>query len=384
MYGKTKYNFIRKIYSILMLLSLILFLFIWPVNQASAIRLKDLASVKGVRNNQLIGYGLVVGLNGTGDGKNTAFTTQSLANIMKNMGMKINPDTLKVKNVASVMITAKLPPFVKIGQTIDVTLSSLGDATSLQGGTLLATPLKGLDNQVYALAQGPISIGGFEVEGGSSAGRQKNHLTVARIPNGASVEKEVPVSFFNKENISLSLDTPDFTTVSRMVAAIDSFLGGPHAKAIDGATVDITVPEKYQNQEIAFLAAIENLEVTPDGPAKVVLDERTGTVVMGENVRISQLALSHGNLSLQVTAGKARSPTTAELLKSPATEELLLAEENVTAGDTGKRLVTFSAGATLGEVVRALNSVGVAPRDLIAIFQSIKASGALQAELEII
>lgn len=384
MHKRAEYNFIRKNYSILMLLGLILFLFIWPVNQASAIRLKDLASVKGVRNNQLVGYGLVVGLNGTGDGKNTAFTAQSLANVMKNMGMKINPDTLKVKNVASVMITAKLPPFVKIGQTIDVTLSSLGDASSLQGGTLITTPLKGLDNQVYAIAQGPISIGGFEVEGGASAGRQKNHLTVARIPNGASVENEVPVSFFNKKNITLSLDTPDFTTIARMVAAIDTFLGEPHARAIDGATVDITVPKKYQNQEIAFLAAIENLEVVPDGPARVVLDERTGTVVMGKNVRISQLALSHGNLSLQVSAGKARSPTTAELLESPATEELLLAEESVTTGDTGQRFVTLTPGATLGEVVRALNSVGVAPRDLIAIFQSIKASGALQAELEII
>lgn len=234
------------------------------------------------------------------------------------------------------------------------------------------------------MAQGPISIGGFETEGGASTGRQKNHLTVARIPNGASVEREVPVSFFNKENITLSLDSPDFTTIARMVSSIDNFLSGPYAKALDGATVEITVPENYRNQEIAFLAAIENLEVTPDAPAKVVLDERTGTVVMGEKVRISELALSHGNLSLQITAEKSRSPTTAELLQSPATEKLLLAQQNVTTGDTGNRLVTLKLGTTLGEVVRALNSVGVAPRDLIAIFQSIKASGALQAELEII
>jgi len=355
----------------------------FPAGRAEAVRLKDLASVKGVRDNQLVGYGLVVGLNGTGDGNNAAFTTKGLANILKNMGVKIDPQTLKVKNVASVMVTAKLPPFVKVGQGIDVILSSVGDATSLQGGTLVATPLKGLDNKVYAIAQGPMSIGGFEVEG-AIAGRQKNHLTVARIPNGASVEREVPFSFVNKEEISISLDRPDFTTISRMVEEIDRFLGGSFARARDGATVDIEVPENYRQQEVSFLAALENLEITPDIPAKVVLDERTGTIVMGENVQISQLALSHGNLSLQVRAAKSRSPTKEELLESPATEELLLGRESVTTGAVGHRLVTIPEGTSLGEVVRALNSVGVAPRDLIAIFQSIKASGALQAELEII
>ena len=362
------------------LLILLLVVIVGTANEAHATRLKDIASVKGVRNNQLIGYGIVVGLDGTGDGNNTSFTTDGLVNIMKNMGVKVDRDKIRVKNVASVMVTAKLPPFVKIGQTIDVTISSLGDASSLQGGTLLATSLKGLNNQVYAIAQGPVSIGGFEEAGGAIEGRQKNHLTVARIPSGASVEREVPVSFADKDSITISLDTPDFTTISRMVKAINGFLGGQNAKAVDGATVDITIPDNFHNQQIAFLAAIENLEIVPDAPAKVVLDERTGTVVMGEKVRIKSLALSHGNLSLQVTAAP-RPQATAEQGQTPAGEA---SASELIAPSKGEKLVTLEEGATLGEVVRALNSVGVAPRDLIAIFQSIKASGALQAELEIL
>lgn len=352
------------------------FLFIlWPFADAGAVRLKDVVAVKGVRANQLIGYGLVVGLNGTGDGNQAAFTGQGLINMMKNMGVHVPKTGIKVKNVASVMITAQLPPFVKVGQTIDVTLSSLGDASSLQGGTLVSTPLKGLDGKVYAIAQGPISIGGFEAIG-EAAGVQKNHQTVARIPGGASVEREVPVSFAGKDTITFTLNNPDFTTVSRMVAAIDDHLGGPFAKARDGASVDITVPEEYRENEIALLGALEKLEIIPDRTAKVVLDERTGTVVMGENVRISQVAISRGNLSLQVMVPAA----------GPATDELIqeMSRPNVPFRKQENRLVRLPAGASLGEVVRALNSVGVTPRDLIAIFQSIKAAGALQAELEII
>lgn len=336
---------------------------------ALAARIKDLAAVKGVRDNQLVGYGIVVGLNGTGDGKNAAFTTNGLANLMRNMGVKIDPQEIKVKNVASVIVTAKLPPFVKAGQAIDVTLSSVGDASSLQGGTLLATPMKGLDNQVYAIAQGAISIGGFEVQG-AQTGRQKNHLTVARIPAGASVEREVPVSFAQKKSIAISLTTSDFTTAHRMTGAINQALGGKYAQAKDGATVEVTVPDTYKESEIALLATLENIEVTPDRTARVVLDERTGTVVMGENVRLTALALSHGNLSLQIT------PTPPATPPSP--------EKVMVSGNNGQKLVNFAEGTSLGEVVRALNAVGVAPRDLIAIFQTMKASGALQADLEII
>jgi len=334
---------------------------------AHAVRLKDLASVKGVRNNQLVGYGIVVGLDGTGDGNKAAFTGQGLNNMLNNLGVKVDPEGTRVKNIASVMVTATLPPFFKVGQKIDVTLSSVGDATSLQGGTLLVTPLKGLDNNVYAMAQGPISVGGG-TEGRATA-RQANHLTVARITNGASVEREVPVSFANKESITISLASPDFTTISLMKTAIDTYLGGAYATARDGASVDVTVPAKYRAQEIALLAALENIEINPENRARVVLNERTGTVVMGDNVTINQLALSHGNLSLQV---------------KPPPQPGAPANAPVDTAKIGQKVVTLQPGVTLGEVVRALNSVGVAPRELIAIFQAIKAAGALQAELEII
>ena len=334
---------------------------------AHAVRLKDLATVKGVRNNQLVGYGIVVGLNGTGDGNKAGFTGQGLTNMLNNLGVKVDPEATKVKNIASVMVTATLPPFFKAGQSLDVTISSVGDATSLQGGTLLATPLKGLDNNVYAMAQGPISTGNDPAARG--AAKQANHPTVARISNGASVEREVPVSFANKESITISLATPDFTTISLMKTAIDAYLGGAYATARDGASVDVAVPPKYKAQEIALLAALENIEITPERKARVVLNERTGTVVMGDNVTLNQFALSHGNLSLQV---------------KPPPQPGVPANSPNDPVRVGQKVVTMQSGVTLGEVVRALNSVGVAPRELIAIFQAIKAAGALQAELEII
>ena len=320
--------------------------------EASGARLKDLASIKGVRSNQIIGYGLVVGLDGTGDGNKAGFTTQTLANLMEHMGVQVNSKNIAVKNVASVMITAQLPAFAKTGQAIDITLSSMGDSTSLKGGTLIATPLKGLDGKIYAMAQGQVSIGTDDTK----------HLTVARIPNGASVEQEVPVDLTNKESIAVSLNKPDFTTVSRMATAINTFFGENSAKAQDGATLNVAVPEKYRNNTISFLASLENLEITPDARAKVILNERNGTVVMGENITISQLAISHGSLSLQITPESQAS----------------------TDGTQGDRVVTLKQGATLGDVVRALNAIGATPKDLSAIFQSMKASGALQAELEII
>ncbi len=377
----------RHVQTLIIFLALAFFL---APADADAVRLKDIASVKGVRNNQLIGFGLVVGLDGTGDGKQTGFTSQGLINVMKNMGVHVNKDDVNVKNVAGVMVTAQLPPFVKAGQTIDVILSSIGDCSSLQGGTLITTSLKGLDKKVYAIAQGPISIGGFAVSGGATTGIQKNHLTVARIPDGATVEREVALSFAGKDEIVISLNEPDFTTVSRAVEALNSYLGGEFARAQDGATVVISVPDLYRDQEVMLLAGLENVDILPDVRAKVVLDERTGTVVMGENVRISRLALSHGNLSLQIGAepGSAarsglKTPTTEELLQSPSTEDLLLSQREV-VGEKGSKVMTLPAGVSLGEVVRALNSVGITPRDLIAIFHSIKAAGALQADLEII
>ncbi len=336
-----------------------------PLPQAAASRIKELASVQGVRDNQLVGFGLVVGLNGTGDGNKAAFTSQGLINMLENMGVHVNPADVKVKNVAGVMITATLPPFVKAGQSIDVTISSLGDASSLQGGTLVTTPMKGLDGQVYAIAQGPLSIGGIEVEGGATVGVQKNHLTVGRIPAGATVEREVGLTFNDHRALILSLKHPDFTTVARMVEVIDQGLGGSFARAVDGATVEVMVPEAFVKQEVALLSRIESMEVESDTAARVVLDERTGTVVMGENVRLKQLALSHGKLSLRIGPGQAK-------------------EQPLVVPGQDNKLVTLNEGASLGEVVRALNSVGVTPRDMIAILQSIKAAGALMAELVII
>ena len=354
----------------------LVFVFLLPL-QAGAVRLKNIASVKGVRDNQLVGYGVVVGLDGTGDGNKASFTTKGLANMLKNMGMPVNQADIKVSNVAGVIITATLPPFFKSGQTIDVTLSSLGDASSLQGGTLVTTPLKGLDGEVYAIAQGAVSIGGFAVQSNQNT-VQKNHLTVARIPNGATVEREVAVNFSGKDQITFSLNSPDFTTVSRMVHAVDTYLAGKYAVAVDGATVNVTVPEKYRQKEITLLADLENINITTDSLARVVIDERTGTVVMGSDVQIGELALSHGNLSVQIS-GNQRSVISGELLS-----EEKAAMNNAQGGENKGRLINLNPGVTLGELVRALNSVGVAPRDLIAIFQTIKAAGAMQAELEII
>ena len=372
----------QKLINILMLIFLC-----WPTSQAEAVRIKDLAAVKGVRHNQLIGYGLVVGLNGTGDGNKAAFTTQGLVNMLKNMGMPVNENDIKVKNVAGVLVTANLPPFVKAGQTIDVTLSSLGDASSLQGGTLVATPLKGLDDEVYAIAQGPVSIGGFKTRGAQTDGTQDSHLTVARIPGGATIEREVAVSFSGKAQINLSLNSPDFTTVTRMTSVINRFLGDIYATAQDGATITVEIPEGFRQKEISLLAAIETLEVTPDSIARVVVDERTGTIVMGKNVRISQLALSHGNLSIQIAANQDQ-PIPSDMIGQILTDEMVKKMVERISGRSPERqdsrLMNIVPGVTLGELVRALNSVGVAPRDLISIFQTIKASGALQAELVII
>jgi len=375
-----------KLIRITTILGLIL-LINWSAAPAGAVRLKDLASVKGVRGNQLIGYGLVVGLDGTGDGNNSPFTMQGLANMLKNIGMTVNENDIKVKNVAGVLVTANLPAFIKSGQTIDVTLSSLGDASSLQGGTLIATPLKGLNGKTYAMAQGPISIGGFQTIGPQPPGSQKNLLTVARIPNGATVEKEVPVSFADKDQLTISLANPDFTTITRVTKAINTHLHGPYATAQDGATVKVKVPKDFKGRIIALLAALEDLEIRPDSIAKVVIDERTGTVVMGENVRISRLALAHGSLSIQVSAPQGPpipNSMIGQVLTPQLAQQITSRISNAPTTTSRNNLAELNPGVTIGKLVQALNSVGAAPRDLIAIFQAIKAAGAMQAELKII
>jgi flagellar P-ring protein precursor FlgI len=350
------------------------------VRPALAIRLKDIATFKGVRPNQLIGNGLVVGLNGTGDGTNVDFSTQELANMLTQMGINVSRDKVKVKNVATVAVTALLPPFARVGSKIDVLVSSLGDAKSLQGGTLLLTPLKGVDGQVYGLAQGPVSVGGFAASGEAGGGVTKNHPTAGRIANGATVEREVPVNFLDKDNFTISLHDADFTTSQRAVAAINRALHGNYALSQDSGTINVKLPPKYKDQVVPLLASLENLEVVPDSAAKVVLDERNGTVVMGANVRLSTVAIAHGNLMVRI---KER-PRISQPLPFSQGQTVVVPDSTVTTQEGESRLMVLPEGVSIGQVVQALNAIGVTPRDLIAILQAIKAAGALQAELEII
>ena len=365
----------------LILLAVLVFLLGPLALPAEAIRLKDIATFKGVRPNQLIGNGLVVGLNGTGDGTNVDFNTQELANMLAQLGVNASREKLKVKNIAAVAVTAVLPPFSQVGSKIDVMVSSLGDAKSLQGGTLLLTPLKGVNGQVYALAQGPVVVGGFAAGGAAGGGVTKNHPTAGRIAVGATVEREIPIDFIGKDNFSLSLREPDFTTSQRTVTAINRFLKGTYALSRDSGTVTIKLPPHYKKDRVVpLLASLENLEIIPDSVAKVVLDERNGTVVMGSNVRLSTVAIAHGNLMVQI---KER-PRISQPLPFSQGQTTVVPDTSVTVGEGKNRLMVLPEGVSIGQVVQALNAIGVTPRDLIAILQAIKAAGALQAELEII
>jgi len=344
-----------------------------------ATRIKDIAKVQGVRSNQLIGYGLVVGLAGTGDSDDALFTIQSIANMLQNFGVVVDPKRLEVKNVAAVIVTAQLPPFVKPGDTIDITVSSLGDAKSLQGGTLLQTPLQGADGQVYAVAQGALSVGGYAA-GTRGAGQQKNIPTVGLIPNGAIVERSVPMEFRNNDGtITLALSQPDFTTANRITEAIAGRFGDI-AIANDPGTVTVYVPSYYRRDIVGFIAAIEELPVIPDAIAKVVINERTGTVVMGTNVTISEVAVAHGGLTVKIES-------TTEVSQPPPFSRgstVVTEQRTVTVEETEGNIVALPGSASVGDVVNALNAVGATPRDIIAILQAIKAAGALNAELQII
>lgn len=347
---------------------------------ANAIRIKDLASFEGVRDNQLIGYGLVVGLNGSGDSDQAKIQTQSVVNMLERMGITTSVNDIKIKNVAAVMVTATLPPFAKQGNRLDVLVSSMGDAKSIAGGTLLMSPLKGADNQVYAVAQGSILTNSFAF-GGQGATAQKNHPTAGRVPNGALVERELPNFLAGKSVLNLNLSVADFTTASRIVTAINNKFKSGVAASSDPGSVTLTIPGAYANRAVEFVADLERLEVTPDVQAKVVLNERTGTVVMGDNVRISTVAVTHGSLSLVIketpqVSQPAPFSKTGETVVVPRTD-LKVVEDN-------RRLMVLQEGASIGDVVRALNLLGVTPRDLISILQAVKAAGALQADLSII
>jgi flagellar P-ring protein precursor FlgI len=345
---------------------------------ASAARLKDIASFSGVRSNDLVGYGLVVGLSGTGDGTSSTFTLQSMSNMLEKMGVEASPDKLKPKNVAAVMVTAKLPVSAKPGSMIDVTVSSLGDAKSLLGGVLLVTPLKGLDGNVYAVSQGSLTIGGFSVAG-EAATAQKNIATVGRIPNGAVVERDVPFRFNNQDSMTLNLTVQDFSTTMQVVNKINATMGGNFASARDISTVDLNLPDKYLGNMVPLMASLENLDISPDGKARVVVDEKTGTVVLGHDVRLNRVAVAHGNLQIVIAETENVSQpgpfSDGQTVVTPQTD-LAIDEQN--------NPLMLMEGATLQELVDGLNSIGATPRDLISIIRALKAAGSLHAEVEVI
>ena len=321
-----------------------------PSGPAMATRIKDMAAIQGVRSNQLTGYGLVVGLNGTGDKNNILFTRQSLTNMLKKMNLHFDKSQITVKNVAAIMATTDIPPFARIGDRIDITVSSLGDATSLKGGTLLMMPLKGVDGNVYAIAQGAVSLA---IPAGMND--RSSHLLTARIINGATVEREIPFHLAGKKKLTLSLFRPDFTTARRVGDTINAALREGIAKIIDAGSIQLNVPESMQQEHVAeFIADVEGLSVVPDTIAKVVINEKTGTVVIGSEVTISNVAVAHGDLNV------------------------VIQEQNP------EYIMELPETSTIGELVNGLNSLGVRPRDLISILESIKAAGALQASLEIL
>jgi flagellar P-ring protein precursor FlgI len=345
-----------------------------------AVRIKDLADINGVRDNQLVGYGLVVGLDGTGDGKKSLFTVQSMVSMLEKMGVTINPNEINVANVAAVMVTAKLPPFAMSGNRIDALVSSIGDAKNLQGGTLLMTPLKAANGLIYAVAQGPVNTGGFQASGASGA-VQKNFPTVGRVISGALVEREIDLDLNSRRNLTLSIREPDFTTATRLTDAINALFYDRIADARDAGTVDVKIPMAFLGNVVELVAMIEKLDVNPDIGAKVVINERTGTVVMGENVRINTIAIAHGNLSILIK----ESPQVSQPLPfSEGGQTVVTPRTDLSVQEDTNQLILLPSGASIGDVVGALNALGVSPRDLIAIFQAIKAAGALQAELEVI
>jgi flagellar P-ring protein precursor FlgI len=355
---------------------------IFMLPDAKAVRIKDIADIRGVRQNQLVGYGLVVGLEGTGDSDDSLFTIQSLASLLEKMGVTVQTDDIAdVENVAAVMVTADLPPFAGLGSRLDVLVSSIGDAETLQGGTLLFTPLKGADGSVYAIAQGPVSTGGFAVSGNSGDQVQKNFPTVGRVVGGGLVEKEIHSNFNQKESLTLVLHDPDFTTASRVAQAINRAFYSQLAQTENAGSIRVSVPENYLGDTVQFVTLVESLGVTPDMISKVVVNERTGTVIMGENVRIATIAIAHGNLSIQINESQ---NVSQPLPFSRGGQTVVTPESDIVVQEGKNPIFLVESGVSIGELVKALNALGVSPRDLIAIFQALKAAGALQAELEVI
>lgn len=345
------------------------------------VRVKDIARFEGVRDNQLFGMGLVIGLEGTGDGRGSQANVQMVANMLERFGITVDREALRLRNVAAVMVTADLPAFVRPGDRIDVTVSSFGDARSLQGGFLLQTPLEAADGRVYAVAQGPVSIGGFNVRAGGSE-VQRNHTAVGIVPGGAIVERSVPAEVLQGDRLTLILHEPDFTTAARVAEAINRVFTPDTARALDRSAIEVRVPSIFMSQPVEFMALVEEIEVTPDAPARVVINERTGTIVMGHRARIATVAVAHGGLTVRVETepqfgflppaeeGGAPTPVVVETTRIDVQE--------------GGDVVLIQGGASVEDVVQALNAIGASPRDIIAVLQAIKAAGALYGELEVL
>ncbi|MDX9820525.1 MAG: flagellar basal body P-ring protein FlgI [Syntrophales bacterium] len=367
---------------------------------AEAARIKDIAEIGGVRDNQLIGYGLVVGLAGTGDDVKNGFTKETLANLLSRQGLSTKDKTLKADNIAAAMVTANLPAFSRIGTRIDVSVSSIGDAKSLQGGTLLLTPLRGADGEIYAVAQGPLTLGGFSA-GGAGGSVTKNHTNVGFIANGAFVERELKHELDRNRAFTLNLHSPDFTTAKRLTEIVAQNNPYVDARQVDSRTVALKLKAAFSGTMVDLIPQIESLDVPVDSTAVVVMNEKTGTVVMGENVRISTVAIAHGNLSVQIKeeqkvsqplpfapappAGSApATPGKSGAIVAPGGQTVVTTDKTVGVGEEQKQLMVVSRGVTIQDVVKALNAIGVTPRDLITILQTIKAAGALQADLRLI
>jgi flagellar P-ring protein precursor FlgI len=352
-----------------------------PIPAASFSRIKDLADVEGIRDNMLIGYGLVVGLNTSGDSlKNAPFTQQALQTMLERLGVNTRGSAINTKNVAAVMVTANLGPFSAQGTHMDVTVSAMGDAKSLQGGSLLATPLLAADGQVYALAQGPVAIGGFSAQGAATS-VTRGVPTSGRISNGAIVEREIGFTLAKAQSLRLSLRNPDLTTAQRVAQAINRYLGVPAASATNPATIQLLKPASYADI-VSLLTEIEQLKVEPDLPAKVVIDEQSGVIVMGSDVRISTVAIAQGNLTIRIT--ETPQVSQPQPFSMGGTTQVVPRTNIDVDEEMGKRLVVLNAGISLQELVNGLNALGIGPRDMISIMQAIKAAGALQAEIQVI
>ena len=363
-----------------LLIAILALLLVCPTADAASSRIKDLVDVEGVRENQLVGYGLVVGLNGTGDKmKDGSFTKQSLQSMLNRLGVKPTDKGTVSKNVAAVMVTASLPPFARHGGRLDVNVSALGDAQSLLGGTLLVTPLLGADGEVYAVAQGQVGVAGFAAKGQAES-VVKGVPTSGRIASGAIIEREVGYEMANMEARTLTRRSPDFTTARRIAQAINALLGEPSARPSDNGTIAVSVPDRYQGSVVNLITDIEQLRIEPDQEARVLIDEASGIIVMGENVRVSTVAIAQGNLTIRIT----ETPQVSQPQPFGNGSTVVVPRTDIAVDEqNGRKLGVVAAGVTLQELVNGLNALGVGPRDLISILQAIKAAGALQAELNV-